>query len=160
MAKILGVVTKCSGCMHRKYYSASRHECTLLDVIIPDVNTIPSFCTLTDHPVERKSRIEETLRRMQAEKQSFVFEILLLIAAKLKCEIGHFGDIQIPTLNGYVSLQHDAISSIAPSEALVDFFGSDRHAYRLYLGPQPSLLIRTNSPPDEARWMDVPLASK
>ncbi len=98
---------------------------------------------------------------MQAanDEKPFVFQVLLLIAAKLKTEIGHYGEIVIPIEGKPVFLRWDAITSISPADSWVEFFGEDSRKYRLYVGRDIELMVAKKVPPnDEELWTGVPLA--
>lgn len=50
MAKIIGIVGGCRGCPNRRYYSGGKYECSVVDQLLADDVSLPSWCPLPDHP--------------------------------------------------------------------------------------------------------------
>lgn len=61
MAKILGVVTSCGKCPNRQYYSGGSYECSVVQQVLTDANSIPGWCPLADHPSVIVAPIEKSL---------------------------------------------------------------------------------------------------
>jgi hypothetical protein len=73
--KILGLVSGCTQCPHRQYYSGGVYECAKVQQKLVASETMPVWCPLPDHPavhIAPAQRAVEDVRQILAGLQKEV----------------------------------------------------------------------------------------